>query len=223
MSHEMRTPMNAIMGMMQIIKMRNVPDNIKGCLETIDTESRHLLDLITNVLDLSDMEYETFTLAESLFSWTTVIEDAMTEARRYASAKNQTLECDIDPNIPSELIGDDMRLKLVIGNLLSNAIKYTHDNGSIIFKARVLSDDSVTIILEMEITDNGIGISEEQQRTLFSLFEQVDDGLTRAQGGLGIGLALSKKIITLMGGTIRVESEPDKGTKFTFTCKLFKG
>jgi signal transduction histidine kinase len=75
----------------------------------------------------------------------------------------------------------------------------------------------------MEISDNGIGVSEDQQRTLFDLFEQVDNSLTRNQGGLGIGLALTKKIIALMGGTIRVESEPDTGTKFTFTCKLFKG
>jgi len=223
MSHEMRTPMNAIMGMMQIIKMRNVPDNIKGYLETIDRESRHLLDLISYVLDISDLEYETFKLAESLFSWATMIEDVLTEARRYASAKNQTLECELDPNIPSRFIGDEMRLKLVIGNLLSNAVKYTHYGGSILFKARMLSDDSVTVVLEMEISDNGIGIDEEQQRTLFDLFEQVDDSLTRAQGGLGIGLALTEKIVTLMGGTIRVESEVEKGTKFTFTCKLFKG
>jgi signal transduction histidine kinase len=223
MSHEMLTPMNAIMGMMQLIRRRNIPENIKGYIETVDTESRHLLELINNVLDVSDMEYETFTLAESQFSWTKMIDDVLAEARRYASAKNQTLECDVDPNIPAEFIGDEMRLKLVIGNILSNAVKYTHDNGTVSFKARVLSDDSVTVILEMEITDNGIGISEEQQRALFGLFEQVDDGLTRAQGGLGIGLVLSEKIITLMGGSINVESEPDKGTRFTFTCKLFKG
>jgi len=222
MSHEMRTPMNAIMGMMQIIKKRDTPDNLKGFLETIDKEARKLLDLIDNVLNVSDMEYGFFTLAESSFDWAPMIDDVLTEARRNASVKNQTIESVIDPNIPASFVGDEMRLKQVISNFLSNSVKYTNENGTVGFKARVLNDDGVTVTLEMEVSDNGIGISREQQRILFDLFEQVDGSLTRKQGGIGIGLVLSKRIIEMMGGTINVESELDKGAKFTFTCKLFK-
>jgi len=222
MSHEMRTPMNAIMGMMQIIKKRNAPDNIKGLLDTIDSQSRHLLELIDSVLDISDMEYGFFTLAESSFCWTTMIDDVLTEAHRNASAKHQTLESDIDPNIPSALVGDEMRLKQVVGNFLSNAVKYTQENGTVSFKARLISDDGVAVTLEMEVLDNGIGISKEQQSGLFDLFEQVDGSYTRKQGGIGIGLVLSKRIVEMMGGTIVVESELDKGAKFKFTCKCSK-
>ena len=222
MSHEMRTPMNAIMGMLQVIMIRNVPDHIKGCLETIDTESRNLLELIDNVLDVSDMEYEFFKLAEKPFSWNKLVDDVLTEAVRNSSVKNQTLERDIDPNIPSAFVGDEMRLRQVLSNLLSNAVKYTHDHGTVCFSARVLNDDSVTVTLEMIVSDNGVGISHEQQKVLFNLFEQIDGGHTRKQGGIGIGLVLSKRIIELMGGTISVESELDKGTTFTLTCKLFK-
>ena len=222
MSHEMRTPMNAIMGMLQIIKMRNDPESIKGYLETIDTESRNLLELIEKVLDVSDMEYEAFTLAEKPFAWNKVIDDVFTEAERNVSAKKQTLERDIDPNIPSAFIGDGLRFKLVLSNLLSNAVKYTHEHGTVCFSARVLNDDSVTVTLEIVVSDNGIGISNEQQSNLFDFFEQVDGGYNRKQGGIGIGLVLSKRIIELMGGTINVESELNKGTKFTLTCKLFK-
>jgi signal transduction histidine kinase len=214
--------MNAIMGMLQIIMIRNAPDHIKGYLETIDNESRNLLELIDNVLDVSDMEYEFFTLAEKPFIWRTLVNDVLAEAGRNATVKNQTLDCDIDPSIPSAFIGDETRLKQVLSNLLSNAVKYTHDHGTVRFSTRVLNDDSVTVTLEIIVSDNGVGISDEQQSHLFDLFEQVDGGLTRKQGGIGIGLVLSKRIIELMGGTMDVESELDKGTKFTLTCKLFK-
>jgi len=222
MSHEMRTPMNAIIGMMQVIKKRDTADSLKGFYETIDIASKHLLEMIDNVLDVSDMEYGLFTLVDSGFDWTSFIDDVLAETHRHASVKSQTLNSEIDPAIPPTLIGDKKRLKQVFDSFLSNAVKFTPENGTILVKARTLRDDHESITLEAEISDDGIGIPEEQQSILFDLFEQVDGGNTRKQGGVGIGLFLSKRIIEMMGGTISVESEPEKGSKFIFTCKLLK-
>ena len=220
MSHEMRTPMNAIMGMMQVIKKREAPENIKGCLETIDKESRHLLSLIDSVLDVSDIEYGIFTIKKAGFNWPDMINDVLIEAERNASVKSQTIKSDIDPAIPSILTGDEIRLRQVISNFMTNAVKYTPENGSVELKAQVLNEDNETITLEIKISDDGIGISKEQQSRLFDMFEQIDGGNTRKQGGIGIGLALSQRIVEMMDGTITVESELGKGAVFTFTCKL---
>ena len=105
-------------------------------------------------------------------------------------------------------------------NLLANAVKFSPEYGKIYFNANLLNEDSEIITLQIEVIDNGIGITKEQQKRLFDIFEQADGGSTRKHGGIGVGLALSKRIIDMMGGNIWVESEPDKGAKFTFTCKL---
>jgi len=118
------------------------------------------------------------------------------------------------------LKGDDKHLKQVINCLLSNAIKFTPEFGSIGFSAKLLSEDQGFVFIRMEVSDTGIGISDEQQRTLFNIFEQVDGSHNRKHGGIGLGLALSKRIIEMMGGEITVDSKPGRGSKFTFTCKM---
>ena len=118
------------------------------------------------------------------------------------------------------LSGDEKRLKQVINIFLSNAIKFTPENGEICFDARKISEDDIMITIQIEVTDNGIGISKEQQDKLFSIFEQADGSLSREYGGIGLGLALSKRIIEMMDGDIWVESELGKGSKFYLTCKL---
>ncbi|MCL2211637.1 MAG: ATP-binding protein [Treponema sp.] len=223
MSHEMRTPMNAIKGMMQIIKMRGVPDNIKDNLGKIDTASEQMMRLIDDALDISGMEYGIFKIVNSVFNFNAMIE-AISQAVGYnASEKKQTLKFDIDPAIPSSLEGDEKRLKQVITSLLANAVKFTPENGEIIFEARMLNDENDIVTLQIDVSDNGIGISKEQQSKLFNIFEQIDGGNTRKYGGIGLGLALSKHIIGKMGGDIWIESELEKGSKFFFTCKLRKG
>jgi len=220
MSHEMRTPMNTIIGMMQVIKVRGIPDNIKKHIDDVDTASRQLLQLIDDVLDVSGIEYGVFTLLDSAFDFNEMVKDISQMITHSTSAKNQTFNANIDPAIPASLTGDEKRLKQVIVNLLANAVKFTPENGDICFDARLLNKDDGIIRLQIEIADNGIGISEEQQNNLFVLFEQGDGGNKRKHGGIGIGLALSKCIVEMMGGYIRVESELNKGSKFTFTCKL---
>ena len=225
MSHEMRTPMNAIMGMVQVIKMRGIPENISDYFYKIDTASQHMMRLIDDLLDISDIEYGVFKLTNSVFSFSSMVEALSQEVGYNASEKHQTLKFKIDPDIPLSLEGDEKRLKQVITTLLANAVKFTPEKGEISFEALALqeedqqkSDDTITV--RIEVTDNGIGIAKDQQSRLFTIFEQADGSNTRKHGGIGAGLALSKHIVEKMGGTIWMESEIDKGASFFFTCKL---
>jgi len=222
MSHEMLTPMNAVMGMLQVIKIRGVPENIKNCINEINSASSHLLEMITDVLDVTGMEYGVFKLNEATFDVKSTIRGILETVEYNAAQKRQTLVTTIDPLIPSYLLGDENRLKQVISNLLANAVKFTPDNGEIFFYAKKLEDDGECAKLRFEIVDNGIGISRDQQKALFTMFEQADGSNTRKHGGIGVGLALSKRIIEMMGGSIWIESELNKGAKFTFTCKFRK-
>jgi len=226
MSHEMRTPMNVIMGLLQITRMRGVPDNIREYLDDIDKNASGLLELINDVLDISVMEHGAFKLTSGPFDIKTTFKDVLETAGYNAGQKKQTLSSSIDPEIPATLIGDENRFKQVIGNLLANAVKYSGEDGVISFDARLhgglnsLDEENNIVTLQIKVEDNGIGISEEHQKSLFTIFEQADGGSTRKQGGIGLGLALSKRIVEMMGGNMWVTSEPGKGSKFTFTCRL---
>ena len=220
MSHEMRTPMNVISGMLLVVNMKGIPDNLKSHIEKINTASNHLLEMINDVLDISGMEHGIFKLNNEEFDTSAMFSELYKKAEYSALQKNQVLHFNLDPAIPHTLKGDEKRLKQAISNLLANAIKFSHDNDEVIFNVKVKSKDDKKITLQFEVIDNGIGILEDQQKNLFTIFEQADGSITRKHGGIGIGLSLSKRIIEMMDGDIWVESEPDKGTKFTFTCVL---
>ena len=220
MSHEMLTPMNAIMGLTQVIRIQGLPENLQEFFHEIDNASHELLRLIDEVLDMSGIEYGVFKLVDSAFDIGTMILDTLYSTKSHASQKYQTFNTHIDPAIPSSLVGDERRLKQVLATLLANAIKFTPEQGEISFSVRVLDTAGGIFTLQFEVADNGIGIPKEYQNKLFDIFEQADGGMTRKHGGIGIGLALSKRIIELMGGKIWVDSEPDRGSTFTFTCQL---
>jgi len=222
MSHEMRTPMNAILGMLQVIKVSGIPDNIKNHCNSMTEAAHTLMRYIDDVLDISDLGYGTFKLSEAEFDFKAMVFEVLKNADSNASKKKQILDCKVDSTIPELLHGDEKRLKQVITSILANAVKFTSEEGDIFFTANKTSEEDGIIAIQIEVSDNGIGISKEQQDKLFSIFEQADGSLTRAHGGMGIGLALSKRIIEMMGGTIWVESELGKGSKFIITCKLKK-
>ncbi|MDR2568985.1 MAG: response regulator [Oscillospiraceae bacterium] len=221
MSHEMLTPMNAIMGMLQLANMKDDPIAIKKYLAEIDTASRHLLELINNLLDVSGKE-NTLDLIDSVFPFSILIQDVLEENNDEAVKKQQSITSDIDSSIPAMLIGDKQRLAQVINNLLENAIKFTPEYGEIKLSASMADEDSESVTLQVEVSDNGIGIPEEQRDEIFNIFEQADGGSTRAHGGAGLGLPLSKRIVELMDGKIWVEKNSDKGSKFVFTCRIKK-
>ena len=222
MSHEMRTPMNAIIGMLQVLEMEGIPENIRKHCEVMESSAHTLLSIIDDMLDISDMKYGSFKLTESVFDFKIMLREVLLNADKIASKKHQMLNCHTDSNIPVTMSGDGPRLKHVIANLLANAVKFSPENGEIYFNTQIIEEDKETITIQFDVTDDGIGISREQQENIFSTFEQADNGNNREYNGIGIGLALSKRIIELMGGNIWVESELGKGSKFYFTCKLKK-
>jgi signal transduction histidine kinase/DNA-binding NarL/FixJ family response regulator len=221
-SHEMLTPMNAITGMLQLIKMQGIADNIKEYMDEVDIASNTLLQLLDDLLDMSGLEYGALKLTEAVFNINDMLGSISQTVEYNASLKDQAFIYYLDPDIPPSLLGDGKRLKQVLTNLLANAVKYTPEHGEICLEVRVINEDNNSITLQFEITDNGIGISKEQQANIFNIFEQADESTTRQHGGVGIGLVLSKRIVELMGGSIFVESELQKGAKFSFTCKLKK-
>lgn len=223
MSHEMRTPMNAIIGMTNLAQNSADPVKIKNYLEKVDEASRSLLKLIDGVLDISDIEDGALTLRSSEFSFAAMLRNTFDEAYLLFERKCQTFSTDIDPSIPDTLICDEGRLAQVLENLLSNACKFTGDNGIIRFRASLLETDNDMLTIQIGIADNGIGISKDQQKNLFAAFEQIDGGISRKYGGSGLGLYIVKNIAEMMGGDIRVESEPGKGSDFIFTFKAGDG
>ena len=220
MSHEMYTPIHAIIGMTHMARNSAVQEQKNEYLAEIDNASRHLLQLVGDLLDMSSLEKKTLSIDELEFSFSSMLDKLLNTIRPEIEKKHQTLSHNVDPLIPEVLIGDEKRLTQIIGNLLMNASKFTSENGKIELDACVTGEENETFVLKIEVSDNGIGISKEKQATIFTSFEQADGSLTREYEGTGLGLTISKHLVEMMGGRIWVESEPGNGAKFTFTIKL---
>ena len=223
MSHEIRTPMNAIIGMTTIAKNATSPQKISECLSEISIASTHLLGVINDILDVSKIEAEKFVLASDEFNFMETIKKIRTITAELIKRKKQVFELDCDPNIPKRLIGDDLRFSQVITNFLSNAVKFTPEYGKITLEAKLAADNGDEVELVLAVTDTGIGISQEQQKNLFTAFEQADRSTSRKYGGTGLGLVISKNIVNQMGGNVKVTSELGKGSRFEFNVFLKKG
>jgi signal transduction histidine kinase len=220
MSHEMRTPLNAVIGMTEIGMRASNCEEKDECFTKITVASRHLLGVISDVLDMSKIDADKLELNSVRFSLRDAIDRARAVLGSSVDKKEQTLLIDISPEIPDRLIGDDQRFVQVVANILANAVKFTPIGGSVSLEVRLLELKEQSVCLEVSITDTGIGISKEQQQNLFKAFEQADSTISRKFGGTGLGLALSKRLVEHMGGEISVRSEEGFGSKFTFTCNL---
>jgi signal transduction histidine kinase/DNA-binding response OmpR family regulator len=223
MSHEMRTPMNAIIGMTSIGKKTDNIDGKNHALDKIEDASSHLLGVINDVLDMAKIEANKLELTPVEFNFEKVIHRVISVVNFRVSEKQQQLYVNIDKKIPNFLVGDGQRLAQVITNLLSNAVKFTSEGGEIQFDASLLYETSEHCELRIGIADNGIGIAPEHHEKLFDMFEQAESGTSRKYGGTGLGLVISKNIVELMGGRIWVESELGKGARFAFTIKVQRG
>jgi len=220
MSHEMRTPMNAIIGMTAIAESTSDINRKDYAIEKIRDASKHLLGVINDILDISKIEASKFELSPVRFEFEKMLRKVVDVIIFRVDERRQVFRVNVDSNIPRALIGDDQRLAQVITNLLSNAVKFTPEEGSITLEASLLSEDDNICQLQVSVTDTGIGITEEQKTRLFYSFEQAEVGTSRKYGGTGLGLAISKRIVELMGGDIWVESGPDTGSRFIFTARL---
>jgi PAS domain S-box-containing protein len=219
MSHEIRTPLNAIIGMANIGRPVDNFDKKNYCLDKIRTASTHLLGVINDILDMSKIEADKFELSCTDFDFNLMLKQITDVLGFRVDEKKQRLDVFVDPGVPGNIISDEQRLSQVITNLISNAVKFTPEAGSISVGVKALSRDEKECVLEISVSDTGIGIPAEQQAKLFHSFEQADTSISRKFGGTGLGLAISKKIVDLMDGHIRVESEAGKGSSFIFTIR----
>jgi signal transduction histidine kinase/DNA-binding response OmpR family regulator len=224
MSHEIRTPMNAIIGMTSIGKSSSDAEKKDYAFEKIGIASAHLLRIINDILDMSKIEASKFELSPENFQFEKMLQRVVNVINFSLNERRQEMFVYIGCNIPRVLYGDEQRLAQVIANLLSNAVKFTPEEGTITVDTQLLKEEKDgACVVQVKVTDTGIGISAEQQARLFSAFEQAENSTSRKFGGTGLGLALSKRIVEMMGGKIWVESEPGKGSTFTFTVRIERG
>jgi len=219
MSHEMRTPLNAIIGMTAIGETAATIEKKDYALGKINVVSSHLLGVINDVLDISKIEAGKFELYEAPFDFSLLIKRVVDIANVQASDKQHVFSVHYDEKIPKLLIGDEQRLAQVITNLLSNAMKFTTKYGSISLEAALIEDNKDMCKLQVKVSDTGIGISRDKMARLFESFEQGGDD-SRKYGGTGLGLAICRSLVELMGGKVWVESEFGEGSDFYFTVQL---
>ena len=220
MSHEMRTPMNAVLGMTSLGKAVTDRERMLYCFAKIEDASRHLLGVINDILDISILEAKRFELIPVEFDFKNMLQRAVNLAHFLVEEKQQKLSTYIDNAIPAMLIGDKQRLTQVITHLLGNAVKFTPDKGTICLMARMRNKEKDVCTLEIIVADSGIGISTEQQAQLFRSFHQAESNTVRKYGGTGLGLSISRSIVEMMGGSIRVSSALGKGSSFSFTVQM---
>ncbi len=216
MSHEMRTPMNAIIGMSSIAKNAGDMDKMRYCIDKIDHASTHLLGVINDILDMSKIEAGKLELCPIPFVFEKMLSKVANVLNFRIEERKQRFSVRVDRDIPYTILADEQRLAQVITNLLSNAVKFTPEGGQISLAAQKLEEAGNQVHLKISVQDNGIGLTQAQQAKLFRSFEQADSGVSRKFGGTGLGLAISKSIVEMMNGHIDVESEPEKGSCFTF-------
>jgi len=223
MSHEMRTPMNAIIGMTAMGISATDIARKDYCLDKINDASKHLLGVINDILDMSKIEANKLELSVIKFNFEKMIRSTIGVISFRVEEKKQNLKVRIDKNIPVTIFSDEQRLSQVITNLLSNAVKFTPEGGSINLDADLVSEENGLCTINVAVTDTGIGISEEQIPRLFKVFEQAERSTSRKFGGTGLGLAISKRIVEMMDGQIWIKSEPDKGSVFSFSIRAKRG
>jgi len=223
MSHEIRSPLNAVIGMINIATDANDVQTIKRHLEKAGNASKYVMGVINDILDMSEIEANKLELSFDDFNFERMVLNIIDVISIRAQEKHQQLIVNINENIPQFVISDELRLSQVITNLLTNAIKFTPEKGKIELNAEKLDDQNDEITLKVEVADSGIGISPEQQKKLFKSYNQADSTITKDFGGTGLGLAISNQIVELMQGKIWIESELGKGAKFIFTIKTKKG
>ncbi len=220
-SHEIRTPMNAIVGITHLLKHTELNLKQEEYIQTIDDSSVALLGIINDLLDFSKIQDGKMIVEEHSFTMQSIVDDVTKTARHWIDEDKLSFSFTVDPQVAPNYVGDVIRLNQVLTSLTTNAIKFTHE-GSIHIKTRVECDSNESTLLHFSVQDTGIGISEEQMGMLFEGFTQADTSSTRRYGGIGLGLALCKSLITLMGGELWCESTQGVGTTFHFTCRLKK-
>lgn len=213
-SHEIRTPLNTICGIGNDLMEQKLDEQIRDDVFDIVTAGRNLKALVSDLLDFTELENETVDLVEEPYNLTSVINDAVNMAVAWNRDKKLELIVDCDANLPNSLLGDQQKIYRVIVNLLHNAVKFT-DQGGVTLRITGRRE-AYGLNLMVSIEDTGIGIKEEMMEVLYSVYNQIDTSMNRRKGGVGLGLAISRRLISKMNGFLNIESEYGVGTKVTF-------
>ena len=214
-SHEIRTPINAVCGMSEAILQENLPVSVRSDIIDIQTAGRNLLATVSNILDFSELESGKMELAEENYNITSTITDIINMAVTLENGKNIELIVDCDASLPCNLVGDELKLRRIMMNLLDNAYKFTKEGGIVLRISSRREEYGINLIVSVK--DSGIGMSRADMEKIFNSFSQLDARRNREEGGIGLGLAITQALVQNMGGFLNVESNPGKGTEFQFT------
>jgi PAS domain S-box-containing protein len=219
MSHELRTPLNGIMGMTDLALRRATDPKLLDWLQKGKGAALHLLAVINDILEISRIEAGRVVLEEQDFSLAQALDEMLGRHETAAREKGLVLSCTLAPTLPDRLRGDVFRLQQMLLNLVGNAIKFS-ERGQVRVSADALEEDSHSVLLRVQVSDQGIGLSADEQARLFHAFSQGDDSMTRKYGGTGLGLIICKRLARLMGGDVGVASEAGVGSTFWITARL---
>jgi hypothetical protein len=219
MSHEIRTPMNAIIGLTHLLEKGDLGATERQRLGKIDDSAHHLLAVINDILDISKIEAGRLVLEEHLFAPQEVLGQVLSMLDDKAAEKGLRLSAVLAPEVPAFLRGDSVRLEQTLLNFVGNAIKFSQ-SGEIAVRIGIEADEGSRVLLRMEVEDQGIGMTAEQQGRLFQAFTQADGSTTRKYGGSGLGLAINRHLARMMGGDVGVDSTPGVGSRFWITAWL---
>lgn len=218
-SHELRTPLNAILGMAQILKTRELSDENLDYVNIISNAGNSLLSLVNDILDFARLEVGKLTFSHEVFNLKNLFSQLVQNMQYLAQEKNIKLTLNYSIHVPEIVKGDPHRVQQVLLNLLSNALKFTNQ-GYIYVEVNKLLQQEKNTLFEIKVVDTGIGISEEHLEKIFEKFSQIDAVYNRKQGGIGLGLAITKELVNAMGGEVQVKSETQQGSEFRLTIFL---
>jgi PAS domain S-box-containing protein len=222
MSHEIRTPMNAIIGMSHLALQTALDNKQRNYIQKVSNSAQSLLGIINDILDFSKIEAGKLKMEQRQFKLDDMLSDLANTIGVKADEKGLEIIFSLAANLPLVIVGDSLRLSQILLNLCNNAVKFTHQ-GEILISVNVVDESDLNIKLQFDVTDTGIGLSEEQLSQLFQSFNQADSSTTRQYGGTGLGLVICKNLVSLMEGDIWVESTVGQGTTFSFNVALQKG
>ena len=216
MSHEVRTPLNGVIGMSEILLQSKLDEEQRACARNIHNSAFHLLDLLNNVLDVAKMQSGKMEIRKERFVLSDCIDQVIDLLKPLAHGKKIELMSDLSPLVPLELISDEHRIRQILMNLVNNAIKFT-DKGEVVIKTELVNSENGFIQLEFSITDTGIGIDPDKVEKIFDSFYQVDSSFQKKYSGSGLGLAISQSLAIELGSRIKVQSKPGHGSTFSFS------